>query len=120
MTESDAAVAAVAGTIRLAYVVTRWLLIDRFPHLHAESRAGGLALPPIVVRWQSSDDFRHCGIRPIRPRSRGLSRHAGVPLARVGYFVAGQQHALTLRRRALDLNVKFFALAGAPEVVALR
>jgi hypothetical protein len=39
----------VAGTIGLAYVVTRWLFIDRFPHLHAESPAGGLALPKIVV-----------------------------------------------------------------------
>jgi len=40
----------VAGTIGLAYVVTRWLFIDRFPHLHAESSANGLALPPIVVK----------------------------------------------------------------------
>jgi hypothetical protein len=31
MTGAHRAVAAVAGTIELAYVVTRWLFIDRFP-----------------------------------------------------------------------------------------
>jgi hypothetical protein len=39
----------VPGTIGLAYVVTRWLFIDRFPHESANS-AEGLALPAFLAK----------------------------------------------------------------------
>jgi hypothetical protein len=43
------------GTIGLAYVVTRWLFIDRFPRLHSEFRQ---AWRCPSSRWRLSLDFR--------------------------------------------------------------
>ena len=48
MTEAASRGRPVAGTIRLAYVVTRWPFIDRFPQAHSDFPQG-LALPAIEV-----------------------------------------------------------------------